>query len=83
MLKNNSLSYICIFAPYPYSIAVPDSRGGRSEAQHNNPPFLPAPVFRYIVDLAFSLVFSYVLPCQMWFYHIAREQVPVLPTSVF
>jgi len=24
----------------------------------NNPPFLPAPVFRYIVDLAFSLAFS-------------------------
>ena len=38
----------------------------------NNPPFLPAPVFRYIVDLAFSLVFSQVLRCQMWFYHSAR-----------
>ena len=24
----------------------------------NNPPFLPAPVFRYIVDFVFSLVFS-------------------------
>ena len=59
MLENKSMSYRLVFTPHPDSIAVPYSRGGRSEAQHNNPPFLTAPVFRYIVDLVFSLVFKY------------------------
>ena len=68
---NKSMSYWLALTLYPYSIAVPYSRGGRSEAQQNNSPFITTPVFRNIVDLAFSIVFSYVFPWEVWFYHIA------------
>ena len=39
-LYKNVMSYWVAFTRYPHAIAVPYSRGGRSEAQHNSPhPF--------------------------------------------
>ena len=35
MLRNQSKSYVLLLTRSPYSIAVPYSRGGRSEAQQN------------------------------------------------
>jgi len=35
-LKKQSKSYIILLTRSPYSIAMPYSRGGRSEAQQNN-----------------------------------------------
>ena len=45
----------------------------------NNPPFLPAPVFRYIVDLAFSLVFSCAFLRMSRFTTIREVSCPMTP----